>query len=222
MSRIQVLLVEGRKILREGQALLLEKHADIKVVGEADDAAAAPKLIRALAPNVVVLNVSTSTPGAPDIVRTLGSLGGGGGGKLRVVIAAVHPDAVFVRQLLQAGAIACLTKDSASEELAEAIRAAAAGRTYLSARLTDAVVHGYVISAAEPSRRRQLTPREREILQRIANGETTKQIAYALRVGTKTIETHRRRMMEKLDKHSVAELTKYAIREGLVSLEVSA
>src|SRR4051794_15618412 len=170
MNRIQVLLVDGRKILREGQALLLEKHADIKVIGEAEESAAAPKLIRALSPQVVVLNVSASTPGAAETVRSLISLGGG---KIRVVIAAVHPDAVFVRQLLQAGAIACLTKDSGSEELADAIRAAAAGRTYLSARLTDAVVHGYVISAAEPTRRRQLTPREREILQRIANGETT-------------------------------------------------
>lgn len=141
---------------------------------------------------------------------------------MRVVIAAVHPDATFVKQMLQAGAAACLTKECASEELASAIRAAAAGRTYLSPNLTETVVHGYVISAGSSGRKRQLTPREREILQRIANGETTKQIAFALQVGPKTIETHRRRMMEKLDKHSVAELTKYAIREGLVSLEMSA
>src|SRR5436305_497721 len=112
MTKIQVVLVDGRKILREGQAVLLEKHADIKVLGEADAASAAPKLVRALMPNVVVLNVSTGTADAGEKVRAIVSAGRG---KVRVVIAAVHPDATFVKQMLQAGAAGCLTKECASE-----------------------------------------------------------------------------------------------------------
>jgi DNA-binding NarL/FixJ family response regulator len=137
-----------------------------------------------------------------------------------VVVLCLHTDWASVRELLGAGALGCLARDSASNELIDAIRTVAAGRVYLSSRLAGALVSDYLHDPKAP-RRKKLAPREREILRRIANGESTRQIAAALHIGTKTVETHRRRIMEKLQKRSLAELTKYAIREGLSSLEPS-
>lgn len=214
--KVNVVLVDGRKLFREGLGALLEKHADLKVVGEADDPAAAPKLVKALAPHVVILNITLSTRSAADAIESIATARAG----TRVVVLTLQADAGFVREVLQAGASACLTKESASSELVTAIRAVMTRQTYLSPTLADAVVAGYVLPRGKRNAGRNLSSREREILQRIADGQTTKAIASALGVSTKTIETHRRRMMEKLGLHSVAELTKYAVRAGITSLEV--
>src|SRR4051812_33767231 len=210
----RVLLADGRKIFREGLCVLLEKHADLRVVGEADDPRAAVKLVSAVGADVVVLNPPQSTRDVAEIIRSIRQ-----GAQTQVIVLSVHPDGTFIREILQAGALGCLAKDSASTELIEAIRSVAAGQMYLSPRISGTVVSDYVLDGRDTTRKR-LAPREREILRRIADGENTKQIAMALRIGTKTVETHRRRIMEKLHKHSLAELTKYAIREGLTSLEV--
>ncbi len=214
--KINVLLVEGRRVLREGLCLLLEKHPDIKVVGEADEADAAAKLVKALSPHVVILNVQTPSRATTESIRSIASVRSGS----RVIVLALHPDAPFIREILEAGAAGCLTKECASEEMVTAIRTVAEKQLYLSPRMTDAVVSGYVLPRKGGRRDGALSARERDILRRIADGETTKQIARALGVSTKTVETHRRRMMQKLGLHSVAELTKYAVREGLSSLEM--
>jgi DNA-binding NarL/FixJ family response regulator len=216
--KINVLLVDGRKLFREGLSALLEKHADLKVVGEADDAAAAPKLVKALAPHVVILNAALSTRGAVKAIEAIAHARSG----TRVIVLTFQADPGFVRDVLQAGVAACLTRESASAELVTAIRTVTSKQTYLSPTIADAVVTGYVLSRGKRSSRRMLSGREREILQRIADGQPTRAIASALGVSGKTIETHRRRVMEKLGLHSVAELTKYAVREGLTSLEVPA
>ena len=216
--KVNVVLVDGRKLFREGLGALLEKHADLKVVGEADDAAAAPKLVKALAPHVVILNVTLPTRSAADAIKATASARSG----TRVIVLTFQADAGFVRDVLQAGASACLTKESASSELVTAIRTVMAQQTYLSPGIADAVVAGYVLPRGKRKAGRTLSAREREILQRIADGETTKAIAATLGVSTKTIETHRRRMMEKLGLHSVAELTKYAVLEGMTPLETPA
>lgn len=216
--KVNVVLVDGRKLFREGLGALLEKHADLRVVGEADDAAAAPKLVKALAPHVVILNVTLSTRTATDAIKSTVTARSG----TRVIVLTYQADAGFVREVLQAGASACLTKESASSELVTAIRTVMSQQTYLSPTIADAVVAGYVLPRGKRKSGRTLSAREREILQRIADGETTKAIAATLGVSTKTIETHRRRMMEKLGLHSVAELTKYAVRTGITSLEMQA
>jgi DNA-binding NarL/FixJ family response regulator len=212
--RIKVVLADGRKMLREGQSVLLEKHADIKVVGEADEPAAAPKLAGALSANVVVLNTGSSVRHAAESIRIIAA----GRSGARIIVLSTSASPLFVREVFAAGASGCLTKECASEELASAIRAVAAGKTYLSPKMSDAVVSGYVLRD-QSSGRHHLSTRERDILQRIADGQTTKQIALTLGVSAKTVETHRRRIMEKLGRHSVAELTKYAVSEGLSSLE---
>jgi DNA-binding NarL/FixJ family response regulator len=214
--KIQVLLVDGRKLFREGLGVLLEKHADIKVAGEADDAAAAPKLVKALSPQVVILN---ATLNVRSVARSIESITKAGA---RVIVLTFQPDAAFIRDVLQAGASGCLTRESASAELVTAIRTVVAQRTYLSPSIADAVVEGYVLPHGRRKAPKNLSAREREILQRIADGQTTKTIASALGVSVKTIETYRRRLMEKLGLHSVAGLTKYAVRAGLTSLELQA
>jgi len=224
--KINVVLVDGRKLFREGLCALLEKHSDIKVVGEADEAAAAPKLVKALSPHVVILNVTLSTRDAANAVRAIaasgasGASGAGSSTGSQVILLTAHSDPAFFREVLQAGAAGCLTKESASEELVSAIHTVMTRRIYLSPAIADAVVSGFVIPRTKQAERRMLSSREREILQRVADGETTRQIADRLDVSTKTVETYRRRLMEKLHLRSVAELTKYALREGLTSLEL--
>jgi DNA-binding NarL/FixJ family response regulator len=133
----------------------------------------------------------------------------------------MHSDRRFMAEILKAGASGYLLKDGAFEELAGAIRTVMAKKMYLSPRIADVVVEDYVrnMPRSEPSAFAALTPREREVLQLLAEGKATKQAAAALHVSVKTVETHRRQIMTKLDIHSVAELTKYAIREGLTSVE---
>ena len=212
--KIKVVLADGRKMLREGQGVLLEKHADIKVVGEADDPAATAALLRAVAADVVVLNTGSLAPRARDLVKSISAAHSG----IRIVVCSLAASAEFVREVFAAGASGCLTKECASEELATAIRTVLAGKTYLSPRLADALV-GYMMPDDRARSQRNLSGKEQDILQRIADGQTTKQIAITLGVSSKTVETHRRRIMEKLGRHTVAELTKYAVSRGLSSLE---
>jgi DNA-binding NarL/FixJ family response regulator len=216
---VNVLIAEGRTMVREGLRVLLEKHSGIEVIGEAADAASATKLVRALPVHVVVLNCIPPATCGPQAVRSL--VRAGADRAVAVVVLALNPPATFVRELLDAGASACLTKDAAARELVDSIRMVRAGKVYLSPTLMDAVVTGF----ARPSDRQHHAPRlaakERTVLEMIAAGRTTKEIAGMLGVSTKTIETHRRRIMTKLDLHSVAELTKYAVVHGLSALEHS-
>ena len=140
---------------------------------------------------------------------------------IKVIALSMHADKRFVAEMLNAGASGYLLKDCAFEELVRAIRAVAAGQTYLSPGVTGAVVQDYVnrLAAADGPAPSVLSPREREVLQLVAEGKATKEIAARLRVSVKTIETHRRQIMDKLGVRSVAELTKHAIRMGLTSLE---
>ena len=218
--KINVLLADGRKLVREGLSLLLERHDGVSVIGEASDAQSAVKLVKALPVHVVVLNLTAPTLSGSESVAAL--VRARTEPSVRVIVLTLNPDAALVRALLEAGASGCLTKDAAGTELVHAIRTVQASSVYLSPSLVDAVVGGYVGVTAGARRVRALAPRERVILARIAAGESTKEIAAALKVSTKTIETQRRRIMDKLDRHSVAELTKYAVAQGITPLERSA
>jgi DNA-binding NarL/FixJ family response regulator len=213
----KILLADDHKIIREGLRALLEKEPDMEVVGEAQDGLTTIKLAKKLLPNIVIMDIGMPDMNGIDATRQIFSETQG----IKVIALSMHSDRRFVLQMLKAGASGYLLKDSAFEELALAIKTVMAGQPYLSPKITDVVIKEYIVSLPknEETVFTKITVREREVLQLLAEGKATKQIAAFLNVSVKTIETHRQQIMEKLDIHSIAELTKYAIREGLTSLE---
>ena len=214
---IRVLLSDDHRILREGLRSLLEKEPDIELVGEAEDGRSTLELASRLKPQVVVMDISMPDLNGIDATRKLLE-------KLpsvKVLALSMHTDQRFIEGMLRAGATGYLPKDCASEELVRAIRTVLSNQTYLSPSIADVVRRDYLSQrrGADISVSRDLTEREREVLQLMAEGKNTKEIASRLQLSVKTIETFRQHIMQKLDLHSLAELTKYAIREGLTSLE---
>ncbi|NIA06719.1 MAG: response regulator [Actinobacteria bacterium] len=214
---IRIMLADDHRLFRAGLRALIEKQTDIEVVAEADNGRLAVELAKRLRPEVVVMDISM--PDLNGIEATRQIISGLDGTK--VLSLSMHSDSRFVEGMLKAGASGYLLKDCAHEEFIRAIRAVAAGQTYLSPAVTDKIVKDYVQQAGTEtdSIHKILTPREREVLQLVAEGLGSKQIAAQLGVSVKTVETHRHQIMERLNMHSVAELTKFAVREGLTSLE---
>lgn len=211
---IAILLADDNRMMREGLRALLERQSDMKVVAEADDGRAAVELARKHKPSVAVLDLAMPGLNGIEAARqiTEACLG------TKTIILSVHSDRRFVTEALRAGAAGYILKDCAFDELARAIRTTAANQTYLSPAVARTVVGDYL--GRSPRRQRSsafavLTDRERQVLQLLAEGRPAKQIATDLGVSIKTVETHRANIMRKLGKHSIAELTKYAIREGL-------
>jgi DNA-binding NarL/FixJ family response regulator len=217
MMNAKILLVDDHKIIREGLRSLLEDQLGLEVVGEAENGRKAVQLSRDLGPDVVVMDISMPDMNGIEATRQIVTDLPG----VKVIALSMHSDRRFVTGVLGAGASGYLLKDCAFEELADAIRTVLAGEVYLSSGITGIVVRDYLnqLSSTETSTPDALTAREREVLQLLAEGLATKQIAASLHVSVKTVETHRRQIMERLNIYSVAELTKYAIREGLTSLE---
>jgi DNA-binding NarL/FixJ family response regulator len=215
---VKILLADDHKIMREGLKALLEKQLDIQVMAEAENGLEAVRLTRKIKPDIVIMDIGMEELNGIEATRQIVAEVPG----VKIIALSMHSDKRFVIEMLKAGAFGYLLKDSAPEELTSAIRAVAANQPYLSPKITDVVLKDYLGALSlqtEPTAFTVLTPREREVLQLIAEGNTTKEIASALQVSVKTIETHRQQMMEKLNIRSVAELTKYAIREGLTSLD---
>jgi two-component system response regulator NreC len=214
---IRILLADDHKITRQGLRSLLEKQHDMEVIAETEEGRTAVRLVRELLPDVVIMDVTMPDLNGIEATRQIV----GEFPDVKVIALSMHSDSLFVTEMLRSGASAYLLKDCAFEELARAIRTVTAGKTYLSPSISGVVVDDYLhrLSKADFSDSRILTDREREVLQLMAEGKSTKQIALKLHISVKTVETHRRQMMDKLDIHTVAELTKYAIRKGLTSLE---
>ena len=214
---IGILLVDDHAIIRQGLRSLLEKQPDLEVVAEAADGRKAIELVRELLPDIVIMDVTMPSLNGIEATRQICSTFP----EVKVIALSIHSNRRFIGDMLQAGAAGYILKDSLFEELIRAIKAVTAGDRYLSPRITGVVVDDYIkhLSTSADSPLATLTSREREVLQLVAEGRSTKQVALELHVSTKTIEANRRQIMEKLDLHSVAELTKYAIREGLTSLE---
>lgn len=211
-----ILLVDDHKIVREGLRMLLERQPGMRVVAEAADGSTAVRLARQHRPELVIMDITLpKLNGIEATRRILASCP-----KARVIALSMHSDRRFVMEILKSGAKGYLLKDSAFDELAAAISAVREGRTYLSSQIADLVVQDVVKrqGAASGSAFSVLTAREREVLQLMAEGRTTKETAAQLGVSVKTVETHRKQIMDKLNVHSIAELTKYAIREGLTAL----
>jgi len=214
---IRILLADDHKITRQGLRSLLEKQSDMEVVAEAEEGRTVVRLVREMLPDVVIMDVSMPDLNGIDAARQITREFD----DVRIVALSMHSDSLFVTEMLKSGALGYLLKDCAFEELALAIRTVVAGKTYLSPSISSVVVDDYLhrLSKADFSGLDVLTSREREVLQLLAEGKSTKQIALKLHISAKTVETHRRQIMNKLDIHTIAELTKYAIRKGLTSLE---
>lgn len=215
--RIRVLLAEDHKLVRECLRAALETEGDIEVVAEADNGRMAVKLAADKQPNIVVMDVVMPDLNGIEATRQILAEAPG----VKVLALSMHSDKRFVAGMLSAGASGYVLKDCAFEELAQAIRMVAANKTYLSPRIAGVVVGDYVkqLAGANGQTASVLTAREREVAQLLAEGNSTKEVAATLHVSAKTIETHRRQIMAKLEIHSIAELTKFAIRAGLTSLD---
>jgi len=213
---IRILIADDHKIFREGLRTLLRARDDIEVVGEADNGRTVVSLAVQLEPDIVIMDVAMPDLNGIEATRQITTTRA----DAKVLALSMHSDSRFVTRMLQAGAHGYLLKDCAFEELTLAIDTIVTEGVYLSPGVTGVVVRDYMqhLSSAESSAT-LLSSREREVLQLVAEGLTTKDIASKLHISIKTVESHRRQIMDKLEIRSVAELTKYAVREGLTSLE---
>ena len=212
---MRVILADDHHVVREGIRALLEKSGDIDVVGEASDGQEAVDLVERLLPDVLVIDIAMPRLNGIEATRRIGDL------KLatRVVILSMHSDEALVRQALRSGARGYLLKRSVAEELFLAIRTASRGEAYLSPAISRIVLDDFL--SRHPNTQRlspfdHLTPREREVLQLIAEGNTNAEMARTLNISVKTVESHRANLMDKLDVHDIAGLTRTAIKHGLV------
>jgi DNA-binding NarL/FixJ family response regulator len=215
---VRILLADDHKIVRDGLRSLLEKQQGMEVVGEAENGRRALELAQQKKPDVVIMDVSMPDLNGIEATRQMLA----DQPRVRVIALSMHSDRRLVAGMLQAGASGFLLKDCAFDELARAINTVMSNQPYLSPRIAGTVIQDYVrrITPSEsPTSDALLTTREREVLQLLAEGWSTKKIGSHLHVSVKTVETHRRQMMDKLGLHTIAEITKYAIREGLTSLE---
>ncbi len=202
--------------MRDGLRMLLDREPGMQVVGDAADGRAAIDLARTLLPDVIVMDITLPGLNGIEATRQVRS----NAPNAKVIALSMHSDKRYVMEMLKAGAAAYLLKNSASDELVRAIHAVLADQRFLSPGIANVVVDHLVQNPTSTGTAfTDLTPREREVLQMIAEGKTSKEIARELSSSAKTVETQRRDIMQKLDLHSVAELTRYAIREGLVGLD---
>lgn len=213
----RILLVEDHAIVREGLRSLLEKQPDMEVIGEAEDGRKAIELVKELLPEIVIMDITMPNLNGVEATCYITSEFP----NIKVIALSIHSNRRYVTDMLKAGAAGYVLKECLFDELVQAIQAVASDGSYLSPRVTGDVIDGFVrrMSTYAESQLSNLSRREREVLQLVAEGRSTKEIALALHVSTKTIEANRRQIMEKLDIHTVAELTKYAVREGLTPLE---
>jgi len=214
---IRVLIVDDHGIVRHGLARSIQQQEDMEVVGQATDGHVAVQLARELSPNVVLMDVSmpdlNGIEATREIVRESPAT--------RVIALSMHSAKRYVREMFRAGASGYLLKDCEFDELVQTIRVISEGQTYISPSISQIVVESYMRNTSEDkdSAFSVLTQREREVLQLMSEGHSTKQIAMRLFISPKTVEAHRLRIMNKLDIDNVALLTKYAIQEGLTPPE---
>lgn len=213
---LKILLVDDHAILREGLRGLIAQDPETTVVGEAGNGAEAVRLAAELQPDLVIMDLTMPVMSGIDATRVITQRYP----QMKVLALSMESDRFFVVEVLKAGATGYLLKDSAFAELMEAVHSVARGETFLPRKITTLLVKEFLqcIPKEISPVYETLTPREREILQLVANGRSTKEIAHHLGISSKTVENQRHGIMEKLQLFSIAELTKYAIRHGLSSL----
>ena len=215
---IRILIADDHKIIRKGLRSLLDKEPDIEVIGEAENGRNTVRLTRQLSPDVVLMDVTMPDLNGIEATRQIVSELPG----VKVIALSIHNHDQFVSGMLMVGAAGYLLKDCSVEELTAAIRGVNRGSIYLSPNVASIVIKKYVRQLKDSGKYAlpALTPRENEVLQLVAEGKTSKEIASLMHISVKTVDTHRRQIMDKLDIKSIAELTKYAIREGLTSVDI--
>ena len=224
MTPIRIVLAEDHALVRAGFRSLLQSFSGVEVVGEANDGREALRLIETLRPNVVLMDIMMpGLNGLEATARVSKEFPG-----VRVIVLSMNAAEEYVLQAMRAGASGYLLKDGSIAELEQAVRAVARGEKFLSSAVSKHVIAGYVQRTSETPPGTdapgsfgsidKLTPRQREILQLIAEGNTTKEIAKKLEISVKTVESHRMQLMERLDIHDIAGLVRYSIRVGLVEV----
>lgn len=213
---LKILIADDHTIVRQGLRSLLEKEPDLVVVAEAGSGSAALQLAREHHPDVILMDISMPSMNGIDATRTIRAEQS----DIRILALSMETDRRFVVEVLKAGATGYLLKDCAFAELATAIRTVARDETYLPPKIIELVIKDYLQRVPDNAANDygRLTTRERELLQLISTGKNTKEIAFALQISVKTVENQRHSIMKKLNLYSIAELTKYAVREGLSSL----
>jgi len=212
---IRILIVDDHPVFRAGLRELLEREPDFTVAGEAFNGIEAVRQAGELVPDVIVMDITMPDMNGMEATRRILK----GNAAIRVLGFSMESDRRFIVEMLEAGAAGYVLKDAFFNELADAIRTVAAGEIYLGPRTSELIIKDYLqrIPDRLPLNFNSLTERERELLQLVANGKNTKEIACELGISTKTVEVHRQNIMKKLNLFSIAELTKYAVREGLTS-----
>lgn len=210
-KRTTVLLVDDHAVVRQGFRMILSAEPDFEVVGEAANGREAIAQALLLYPDIVLMDVSMPELNGIEATRRIVNISP----RTRILALSMHRDSVYVREILRAGASGYLLKEAGDQDLLAAVRAVAQGQGYLSPAVSDAVLSDYRKHVTDPID--LLTTREREVLQMIAEGKTNKEIATALGLSTYTVESHRGRIMEKLNLHSAGELVRFAFRNGLIS-----
>jgi DNA-binding NarL/FixJ family response regulator len=212
---IKIFLADDHAIFRDGFRALIADQTDIELIGEAGNGKSAVDLCRQIAPDIVIMDITMPEMNGIDATRIIKDENL----NIKVILLSIHSERHFITEALSAGASGYLLKNNTFEEIQQAIRTVYNNQTYLSPQVTTTIVTDYIGKVAGPIPAIVLTPRERRVLQLIAEGKQTKEIASELKTSTKTIEACRTQIMKKLDLHSVAELTKYAIRQGLTTID---
>ncbi len=213
---VKILLADDHRIMREALRSLIEKESDMKVVAEAADGLTAVRLSREVSPDVVIMDITMPELNGVEATNQILS----DAPNVKILGLSMHSDEHFVAGMLKAGGSGYLLKDCAAEELVQAIRSVIEGKQYLSPKIANIVIESYrrTVLKDRLSRAPELTAREREVLQLVAEGETSKRIAGQLYVSVKTVDAHRQKIMGKLNIHSIAGLTKFAIQKGITFL----
>ncbi|MBL8189183.1 MAG: response regulator transcription factor [Acidobacteria bacterium] len=206
----RILLADDHQVVRRGFGLILSAQPGWEIVGEAANGREAVELTERLQPDLVVMDVSMPELNGIEATRRIAEFAP----RCRILALSMHRDAVYVREILRAGAHGYLLKDASDQDLVDAVRAISNGQGYLSPAVSDAVLSDYRKHVTDPID--LLTSREREVLQLIAEGKTNKEIAQDLNLSVYTVDSHRSRIMEKLNLHSAGELIRFAIRNGLI------
>ena len=212
---VRILLADDHQIMIEGLCALLRKHPEMETVGQAADGRTAVRMVAELSPDVVIMDIGMPNLNGIEATRQMVAKHP----NTKVMALSTHSDGTTVAKMLKAGASGYMLKASAFTELIEGIKAMVDNRTYLCSRIANVIFSDYVNMITNPKwdSGDGLTGREREVLQLVAEGQTTKEIATVLHVNVKTIDSHREHIMSKLNVHNIAGLTKHAIREGLTS-----
>jgi DNA-binding NarL/FixJ family response regulator len=219
LMSINVVLADDHKVLRHGLSEAVKNEDGMEVIGQAGNGRQAVSLAKKLSPDIIIMDIAMPDLNGIEATRQILKENP----HIKIIALSMHPNRKLIHEMFKAGAKGYLLKDCEYEELISAVRIVMKGKIYLSPSITGVVVDNYLLSsdADKDGAFTMLSDREREVLQLIAEGKTTKQIALKLHVSPKTVEGHRTRIMHKLDIDNIANLTKYAIQEGLTSPDVS-